>query len=84
MLPAVAFQVAAVTKLTRNVFLVAVVPLLADALDALAITIRTFQERDFSDNEIAKSHVRHMVGGRTPHVAAERESSHVEAGAASS
>jgi threonine dehydratase len=31
-----------------------------------------YETADLSGNEIAKLHVRHMVGGRTPHVAAER------------
>ena len=31
-----------------------------------------YQTVDFTDNELAKLHVRHMVGGRTPHVTAER------------
>jgi len=31
-----------------------------------------YETTDLSGNEIAKLHVRHMVGGRTPHVAAER------------
>jgi len=30
-----------------------------------------YETVDLSDNEIAKLHVRYMVGGRTPHVAAE-------------
>jgi threonine dehydratase len=31
-----------------------------------------YETADLSANEMAKLHVRHMVGGRTPHVAAER------------
>jgi threonine dehydratase len=31
-----------------------------------------YETADLSGNEMAKLHVRHMVGGRTPHVAAER------------
>jgi len=31
-----------------------------------------YESVDLSDNEMAKLHVRHMVGGRTPHVTAER------------
>jgi threonine dehydratase len=31
-----------------------------------------YETADLSDNEMAKLHVRHMVGGRTPHVAHER------------
>ena len=33
---------------------------------------RGYETPDLSDNEMAKLHVRHMVGGRTPHVARER------------
>ena len=33
---------------------------------------RGYPTADLSGNEMAKLHVRHMVGGRTPHVAAER------------
>ena len=33
---------------------------------------RGYETADLSANEMAKLHVRHMVGGRTPHVAAER------------
>jgi threonine dehydratase len=31
-----------------------------------------YETIDLTDNEMAKLHVRHMVGGRTPHVDAER------------
>jgi len=31
-----------------------------------------YEAVDLTDNEMAKLHVRHMVGGRTPHVASER------------
>src|SRR5205807_5870654 len=31
-----------------------------------------YETADLSGNEMAKLHVRHMVGGRTPHVGAER------------
>ena len=31
-----------------------------------------YETADLTDNEMAKLHVRHMVGGRSPHVAAER------------
>ena len=42
--------------------------------ERLAAQLRTagYETADLSGNEIAKLHVRHMVGGRTPHVAAER------------
>jgi threonine dehydratase len=42
--------------------------------ERLAAQLRTagYETADLSANEIAKLHVRHMVGGRTPHVAAER------------
>jgi threonine dehydratase len=42
--------------------------------ERLAIALRDagYETADLSANEIAKLHVRHMVGGRTPHVAAER------------
>jgi threonine dehydratase len=42
--------------------------------ERLADQLRTagYETADLSGNEIAKLHVRHMVGGRTPHVAAER------------
>ena len=42
--------------------------------ERLAARLRTagYETADLSANEIAKLHVRHMVGGRTPHVAAER------------
>jgi threonine dehydratase len=40
----------------------------------LAIRLRTlgYETADLSGNEMAKLHVRYMVGGRTPHVAVER------------
>jgi len=40
---------------------------IADGLRALG-----YETSDLSGNEMAKLHVRHMVGGRTPHVTAER------------
>ena len=42
--------------------------------DAIAARLRGlgYETADLSANEMAKLHVRHMVGGRTPHVAAER------------
>jgi len=40
---------------------------IADSLSALG-----YETSNLSGNEMAKLHVRHMVGGRTPHVAAER------------
>jgi len=42
--------------------------------DRLAAHLRSagYETADLSANEIAKLHVRHMVGGRSPHVAAER------------
>jgi threonine dehydratase len=42
--------------------------------ERLAAQLRAagYETADLSGNEIAKLHVRHMVGGRTPHVAAER------------
>jgi threonine dehydratase len=40
---------------------------IADSLRALG-----YETSNLSGNEMAKLHVRHMVGGRTPHVAAER------------
>jgi threonine dehydratase len=42
--------------------------------ERLAADLRAagYETADLSANEIAKLHVRHMVGGRTPHVAAER------------
>ena len=42
--------------------------------ERLAADLRAagYETADLSGNEIAKLHVRHMVGGRTPHVAAER------------
>jgi threonine dehydratase len=42
--------------------------------EQLAANLRAagYETADLSANEIAKLHVRHMVGGRTPHVAAER------------
>jgi threonine dehydratase len=42
--------------------------------ERLAVALRDagYETADLSANEIAKLHVRHMVGGRTPHVAAER------------
>ncbi len=45
----------------------------ADA-DNLVARLRQlgYETADLSGNEMAKLHVRHMVGGRTPHVAAER------------
>jgi threonine dehydratase len=45
----------------------------ADA-DNLVARLRRlgYETADLSGNEMAKLHVRHMVGGRTPHVAAER------------
>ena len=45
----------------------------ADA-EALVARLRAagYETADLTDNEMAKLHVRHMVGGRTPHVDAER------------
>jgi threonine dehydratase len=42
--------------------------------EALAARLRAlgYETADLSGNEMAKLHVRHMVGGRTPHVGAER------------
>jgi threonine dehydratase len=42
--------------------------------DQLAAQLRAqgYETADLSGNEMAKLHVRHMVGGRTPHVGAER------------
>jgi threonine dehydratase len=42
--------------------------------DELAARLRDlgYETADLSGNEMAKLHVRHMVGGRTPHVASER------------
>ncbi len=42
--------------------------------EALAATLRAagYKTTDLSANEIAKLHVRYMVGGRTPHATAER------------
>jgi len=42
--------------------------------DQLAVQLRKqgYETADLSGNEMAKLHVRHMVGGRTPHVGAER------------
>ena len=42
--------------------------------DQLAAQLREqgYETADLSGNEMAKLHVRHMVGGRTPHVGAER------------
>jgi len=42
--------------------------------DQLAARLRAlgYETADLSGNEMAKLHVRHMVGGRTPHVGAER------------
>jgi threonine dehydratase len=42
--------------------------------DQLAARLRElgYETADLSGNEMAKLHVRHMVGGRTPHVGAER------------
>jgi len=39
---------------------------------AAALRGRGYETADLSGNEMAKLHVRHMVGGRTPHVGAER------------
>jgi len=39
---------------------------------AAALRARGYETADLSGNEMAKLHVRHMVGGRTPHVAVER------------
>ena len=41
--------------------------------ERLAATLRArgYEATDLSANEVAKLHVRHMVGGRSPHVAAE-------------
>ena len=39
---------------------------------AAALQARGYETADLSGNEMAKLHVRHMVGGRTPHVAVER------------
>jgi len=43
-------------------------------VDALVrrLTDLGYETADLSGNEMAKLHVRHMVGGRTPHVASER------------
>jgi len=45
----------------------------ADA-DALVARLRAagYETADLTDNEMAKLHVRHMVGGRTPHAESER------------
>ena len=44
-----------------------------DAADlAAALTRRGYETVDLTDNEMAKLHVRHMVGGRAPDVAHER------------
>jgi len=42
--------------------------------EALVARLRDlgYETADLTDNEMAKLHVRHMVGGRTPHVVAER------------
>jgi len=39
---------------------------------AVHLRERGYETADLSANEMAKLHVRHMVGGRTPHVASER------------
>jgi threonine dehydratase len=39
---------------------------------AAGLRERGYETADLSANEMAKLHVRHMVGGRTPHVTAER------------
>jgi threonine dehydratase len=39
---------------------------------AESLRARGYETADLSANEMAKLHVRHMVGGRTPHVVAER------------
>ena len=44
-----------------------------DAADlAAALTRKGYQTIDLTDNEVAKLHVRHMVGGRSPEVANEQ------------
>ena len=44
-----------------------------DAADlATTLTARGYETVDLTDNELAKLHVRHMVGGRSPDVANER------------
>jgi threonine dehydratase len=44
-----------------------------DAADlAATLTGRGYQTMDLTDNEVAKLHVRHMVGGRSPEVANEQ------------
>jgi len=49
---------------------------IASRTDAEALVGRLraagYETADLTDNEMAKLHVRHMVGGRTPHVSAER------------
>ena len=42
--------------------------------EALVARLRAngYETADLTDNEMAKMHVRHMVGGRTPHVESER------------
>src|SRR5439155_17200854 len=45
-----------------------------DEGDTLVLALREggYETADLSRNEMAKLHIRHMVGGRTPHVAEER------------